>query len=425
MPLHVRILVSMVLGFVAGLIAVNFDAGWLIVDWVKPFGTIFINLLKMIAAPLIIVSLVKGISDMRDLGRLSALSGRTFALIVFTTMASVALGLVLVNVIRPGEAIDEATRSKLLAASADAAAGGIAVAEQAKKQGPLQPIIDLVPDNIFAAAANNAAMLQVIVFVMLFGVALVMTPAEKSTPVKAFFDGLNDVVMRVIELVMHTAPIGVFALLAALVAETPSWDVFEALLWYSLCVFLGQVILTFVFYPALVWTFAGVGYSHFFRCMAPAQLLAFSTSSSAATLPVTMECVRDRLGVDEEVASFVLPIGATINKNGTSLFMAVAAVFIAQTLGIELTMGDQLTILFMATLASIGTASVPSAGIVMLVIVLGSVNVPEQGIALILTVDRVLDMCRTVPNITDDAAVAVLVAKSTGRMASPNTTSGE
>lgn len=404
----------MVLGVIAGAIAVSLGASWFIVEWVKPFGTIFINLLKMIAVPLIIASLIKGVSDMRDLGRLSSLGGRTVALFLCTTVASVALGLVLVNLIRPGYAIDETTRAKLLEASADVAAGKIAVAEQTKEQGYLQPIVDLVPDNIFAAATNNTAMLQVIVFVLLFGVALVMTPEEKSAPVKAFFDGLNDVVMRLIDLIMLAAPIGVFALLAALVAETPSWDVFMALLYYSLTVMLGLAILVFVFYPALAYTFAGVKYGHFFRCLAPAQLLAFSTSSSAATLPVTMECVQEHLGVDEEVASFVLPIGATVNMDGTSLYQGIAAVFIAQTLGIDLSIGDQLSILLTATLASIGTAAVPSAGIVMLVIVLGTLGIPEQGIALIFAVDRVLDMSRTVANITSDATVATIVAKSVG-----------
>lgn len=419
MPLHVRILLGMALGVVVGAIAVALGGAWLIVDWVKPFGVIFINLLKVIAVPLIIASLIKGVSDMRDLGRLSALGGRTVALYLMTTVVSVSLGLVVVNLIRPGLAIDEATRTKLLEASADMAAGKIAIAEQTKEQGPLQPLMDLVPDNVFAAASSNTSMLQVIVFVLLFGVALVLTPEEKSGPVKAFFDGLNEVVLRLIDLIMLAAPLGVFALLAALVAETPSWDVFRALLYYGLCVLAGLAILIFGFYPTLVRVFAGVKYGDFFRGLAPAQLLAFSTSSSAATLPVTMERVEEHLGVDEEVTSFVLPIGATVNMDGTSLYQAVAAVFIAQAFGIDLTLGDQLSIVLTATLASIGTAAVPSAGIVMLVIVLGTIHVPEQGIALIFAVDRVLDMSRTVANITSDATVATLVAKSTGLLHSP------
>ncbi|TWT96689.1 Proton glutamate symport protein [Botrimarina colliarenosi] len=418
MPLHVRILIGMALGLVVGAIAVAFGGAWLITDWVKPFGTVFINSLKMIAVPLIVASLVKGVSDMRDLGRLSALGGRTVALYLFTTVVSVSLGLVVVNVVQPGLAIDQATREKIQAGSADAAASKIELARQTQEQGPLQPLIDLVPENVFAASASNGSMLQVICFVLLFGVALVLTPEEKSAPVKAFFDGLNDVVLRLIDLIMLAAPVGVFALLAALVAETPSWDVFQALMLYSLCVVLGLSLLIFGFYPALAVLFAGKGYAEFFKALGPAQLLAFSTSSSAATLPATMERTEEHLGVDEEVTSFVLPIGATVNMDGTSLYQAVAAVFICQVGGIHLTLGDQLSIVLTATLASIGTAAVPSAGIVMLVIVLGTLRVPEeqiaQGIALIFAVDRVLDMYRTVANVTSDATVATLVAKSVG-----------
>ncbi|MEO0531263.1 MAG: dicarboxylate/amino acid:cation symporter [Planctomycetota bacterium] len=420
MPLHVRILIGMALGLVAGGIAVAVGAEWLIVDWVKPFGTIFINALKMIAVPLIVASLVKGVSDMRDLGRLSALGGRTVGLYLTTTVVAVSLGLLVVNVVRPGLAIDEATRNQLAEANASDAAGKIAIATETKEQGPLQPLIDLVPQNVFGSMTDNGAMLQVIFFVILFGVGLVLTPDEKAEPVKAVFDGLNEVILRLIDLIMLAAPIGVFALLAALVAETPSWDVFQALMLYGLCVVAGLGLLIFGFYPGLVMLFTEKRYAEFFRAMAPAQLLAFSTSSSAATLPVTMERVEEHLGVDEEVASFVLPIGATVNMDGTSLYQAVAAVFIAQAFGIELTLGDQLSIVVTATLASIGTAAVPSAGIVMLVIVLGTINVPEEGIALIFAVDRVLDMCRTVANVTGDATVSTLVAQSVGLLGEPH-----
>lgn len=419
MPLHVRILIGMALGLVVGAFAVWLEGAWLVVDWIKPFGQIFINALKMIAVPLILASLVKGVSDMRDLGRLSALGGRTVALYLFTTVVAVSLGLMVVNVVGPGLAIDEATRNQLAEANAGAAAGKIALAAETKEQGPLQPLVDLVPENVFAAAGDNGSMLQVIFFVILFGVGLVLTPDEKAAPVKAFFDGLNEVILKLIDLIMLAAPVGVFALLAALVAETPSWDVFRALLLYSVCVVAGLAVLVLGFYPGLVVAFTDKGYGEFFRAIAPAQLLAFSTSSSAATLPVTMERVEEHLGVDEEVASFVLPIGATVNMDGTSLYQAIAAVFIAQAFGIELTLSDQLAIVLTATLASIGTAAVPSAGIVMLVIVLGTINVPEEGIALIFAVDRVLDMCRTIANVTGDATVATLVAKSVGLLGEP------
>lgn len=419
MPLHYRILLGMALGVVAGALAVWAGAEGLVVDWIKPFGQIFINALKMIAVPLIVASLIKGVSDMRDLGRLSALGGRTVGLYLLTTVCAVTIGLLVVNVVQPGRVIDEATRQSLADASQGAADAKIQDARKVEEQGPLQPLVDVVPDNVFGAAANNGAMLQVIFFVILFGVGLVLTPDEKAAPVKAFFDGLNEVILRLIDLIMLAAPLGVFALLAALVAETPSWDVLKALTLYSLCVVAGLSVLIFAFYPGLVVAFTGMRYGEFFRGISPAQLLAFSTSSSAATLPVTMERTEEHLGVDEEVTSFVLPIGATVNMDGTSLYQAVAAVFIAQALGIELTLGDQLSIVVTATLASIGTAAVPSAGIVMLVIVLGQIGVPEEGIALIFAVDRVLDMCRTVANVTGDATVATLVAKSTGLLHEP------
>ena len=420
MPLHWRILIGMLLGVALGALAVSMGLEWFVVDWIKPFGTIFINALKMIAVPLIIASLIKGVSDMRDLSKLSSMGGRTVALYLCTTVVSVTLGLVIVNIVQPGNVIDETIRQQLAETYKGDAAGKIALATETKAQGPLQPLIDIVPSNLFAAASGNGNMLQVIFFVILFGVGLILTPDDKAAPVKAFFDGLNEVILKLIDLIMLAAPFGVFALLAALVAETPSWDVFRALLLYSLCVVAGLAILILGFYPALVVLGTGRSYTSFFRGISPAQMLAFSTSSSAATLPVTMERVEEHLGVDEEVASFVLPIGATVNMDGTSLYQAVAAVFIAQAFGMDLTLYDQLAIVLTATLASIGTAAVPSAGIVMLVIVLGTIGVPEEGIALIFAVDRVLDMCRTIANVTGDATVAMLIAKSVGKLGDPH-----
>lgn len=420
LALHWKILIGMAAGLLFGLLAASLGAEWLVIDWVKPFGTIFINSLKLIAVPLIIASLIKGVSDMEDIAKLSAMGGRTIALYLMTTVVAVTLGLLVVNLVGPGLAIDPETRDQLTAASQADAEGKIAIAQEQEKKGPLQPLIDLVPGNIFAAASDNGSMLQVIVFVVMFGVGLILVPKEKAKPVKDFFDGLNEVILKLIDLIMLAAPIGVFALLAALVVETPSWDVFQALILYSLCVIAGLAIMIFGFYPTLVRVFTGRSYRFFFQGIMPAQLLGFSTSSSAATLPVTMERVEEHLGVDEEVASFVLPIGATVNMDGTSLYQAVAAVFIAQAFGIELTLADQVSIVITATLASIGTAAVPSAGIVMLVIVLGTIKVPEAGIALIFAVDRVLDMSRTVANVTGDATVAMLVANSVGKLGEPH-----
>lgn len=420
LALHWKIIIGMVLGVIAGWIAIQFDGGKdLIVDWVKPFGTIFIKALKMIAVPLILASLIKGITDLRDISKLSKMGGRTIITYIITTVIAVTLGLGLVNIIQPGSGITEETREQLKAESAGAANAKIEMATQQQDAGPLQALIDLVPDNIFGAAADNGNMLQVIFFAIFFSVGLILIPEEKSKPVKQFFDGLNDIVLKMIDLLMLYAPIGVFGLLAALVAEAPNRDLFIALLSYSFTLLLGLFILIFLFYPMVVKIFTGKSYRFFLNGIAPAQLLAFSTSSSAATLPVTMERVQEHLGVDEEVASFVLPIGATVNMDGTSCYQAVAAVFIAQAYGLDLDLSTQLGIVMTASLASIGAAAVPSAGLVMLVIVLGQAGIPVEGLALIIAVDRPLDMVRTVTNVTGDATVAMLVANKLGKLGKP------
>ncbi len=410
----------MLFGVIAGLIAVQFPGGnSFIINWVKPFGTIFINALKLIAIPLIIASLIKGISDLKDISKLSQMGGRTIAIYLVTTFFAVSTGLILVNLIKPGGLVKEETRNILMDNFADDASGKIIMAESQQEAGPLQPLVDLVPSNLFGALQDNGSMLQVIFFVLLFGIGLILVDPRRAKPVKDFFDGLNEVILKLIDLIMLAAPYGVFALLAALVAESPTPDIFKALIGYSLTVLLGLSVLVFVLYPTLVKVFTGKNPLEFYRAISPAQLLAFSTSSSAATLPVTMERVEEHLGVEKDVASFVLPIGATINMDGTSLYQAVAAVFIAQTFGMDLALGAQIGIVLTATLASIGTAAVPSAGMVMLVIILGQAGIPEAGLALIFAVDRPLDMCRTVANVTGDATVALLVGKSLGRIGPP------
>lgn len=426
LALHWKIIIGMILGIVVGLMAVNLggQAGAdFVVDWIKPFGSIFINALKLIAVPLIIASLLKGVSDLQDLTRLSSLGGRTIVLYLITTAVAVTLGLTLASVAGPGQGIDKADRDQLIAAFADEAAPKIAEAQKQQERGPLEPLVDLVAENLFEASANNKAMLQVIVFVLFFGIGMLLVPPDKSKPVKDFFDGLNEVILKLIDLIMLAAPIGVFALMAALIAQTPSWDIFWALIKYCACVVLGLGLMIFVFYPLLVVTFTGRGYGWFFRGLSPAQFLAFSTSSSAATLPVTMERVEEHLGVDEEVASFVLPIGATVNMDGTSLYQAVAAVFICQAFDHTLTLTQLAGIAFTCILASIGTAAVPSAGVVMLVVVLGQIKADVDlvpAVALILGVDRILDMLRTVANVTSDATVSMLVAKSVGKLGEPH-----
>ena len=420
LALHWQIIIGMIAGLVLGVLFLQFDWGKaFVIDWIKPFGTIFINSLKLIAIPLIIASLIKGVSDLNDISQLSKLGSRTIGLYLFTTVIAISLGLVLVNVVKPGSFISESTRTEMMQSFAVEADTRIASAEQTKETGPLQALIDVIPDNIVAAASSNGNMLQIIFFVIFFGIGMILIEPEKSHPVKAFFDGLNEVILKMIDLIMLLAPYGVFALLATLMVEAPSPDVFLALGAYAFTVVLGLVILIFVFYPTLVKVFAGIGYKEFLNGISPAQLLAFSTSSSAATLPVTMERVEEHLGVEKDVVAFVCPVGATINMDGTSLYQGVAAVFIAQVFGNDLTFADQLTIVLTAALASIGTAAVPGAGILMLVIVLESVGVNPAGIALIFAVDRPLDMIRTAVNVTSDATVAILVGKSLNKLKDP------
>jgi Na+/H+-dicarboxylate symporter len=369
--------------------------------------------------PLILASLIKGVSDLKDISKLSKMGGKTIMIYIATTVIAVSIGLLLVNVIRPGDSISEETRKDLVENYADNTQKYKEAAKNQKESGPLQALVDLVPSNIIGAAGSNKNMLQVIFFAIFFGVGMILIPEEKSAPVKAFFDGFNEVILKMIDLIMLAAPYGVFALLAALVAEAPSADLFKALGWYAFTVILGLMTMILI-YMALVFFFTGKSPKFFINGISPAQLLAFSTSSSAATLPVTMERVTEHLGVEEEVSSFVLPIGATINMDGTSLYQAVAAIFIAEAFGMDLTFGVQLGIIATATLASIGSAAVPGAGMVMLVIVLAQAGIPEAGLALIFAIDRPLDMIRTTVNVTGDATVSMLIAKSEGMLHEPH-----
>ena len=419
LALHWKILIGMGLGVAFALVMTNFDFGKeFIKDWIKPFGTIFINSLKLIAIPLILAALIKGVSDLKDISKLSKMGGRTIAIYIVTTVIAVSVGLVLVNLIKPGNSISDKTRTELVDGYSDNTKKYKDQASKQEESGPLQALVDLVPQNIFAAATSNRNMLQVIFFAVFFGIGPILIPEEKGKTVKSFFDGFNEVILKMVDLIMLAAPYGVFALLAALIAESPSVDLFKALAWYALTVVLGLALMI-VIYNILVFVFTKKRPSFFMKAISPAQLLAFSTSSSAATLPVTMERVTEHIGVEEEVASFVLPIGATINMDGTSLYQAVAAVFIAQAFGMDLSFGTQLGIIATATLASIGSAAVPGAGMVMLVGVLGYAGIPEAGLALIFAVDRPLDMCRTVVNVTGDAAVSMLVAMSIGKLGVP------
>jgi len=426
LELHWQILIGMLLGLAFGFAMLQVDGGAEFVGkWIKWFGTIFVKLLKLIAIPLILASLIKGISDLKDISKFANIGIRTIIIYVFTTIIAITIGLTLVNTFQPGEGVSAETIARLTETYANDSAvqSKITEASRQRESGPMQFIVDMVPENAVASLSNNKLMLQVIFFAIFLGLSMLLIGEKKAKPLKDFFDSLNEVVLKMVDLIMLTAPVAVFALLANVVVSSSDPDLLYALLYYSLVV-IGGLLLMIVFYLIVVGTIIKKNPFWFLKQISPAQLLAFSTSSSAATLPVTMERVEEHIGVDKEVSSFVLPVGATINMDGTSLYQAVAAVFIAQALDFDLTFADQLTIVLTALLASIGSAAVPGAGMVMLVIVLESIGFPAEklaiGLALIFAVDRPLDMCRTVINVTGDATVAMLVAKSVGKLGDPH-----
>jgi Na+/H+-dicarboxylate symporter len=423
LPLHTQIIIGLILGLAVGLIVVKFGIpSGFISDYIKPVGTVFITALKMIAVPLVLASLIVGVSNLGDITKLSRIGGKTILTYLFTTALSVSLGLVLVNIFIPGKSLPSETREKLMGLYNETAGTKSMQAEELQSQSPLQPLVDMVPENVFQAAAANESMLQIVFFAIIAGIALIRIPKAKAAPVVAFFDGLNDVIIEIVGFIMIIAPYGVFALMASLIVDITgdnpdsAVELLLALLKYSLVVLGGLFLMILLFYPMILKVFTKVKYMDFFKAIRPAQLLAFTTSSSSATLPVTMRQVEKEIGVSEEISSFVLPLGATINMDGTSLYQGVAAVFIAQALGFDLSISQQLMIVLTATLASIGTAGVPGAGIIMLIIVLESIGVPSAGIALILAPDRILDMFRTVVNVTGDAMVCTVVASTEGEL---------
>ena len=417
LALHWKIIIGMFFGIVYGIFANNMGYNNFTTDWIKPWGIIFVNLLKLIAVPLVFASLIKGVASLSDISRLSKIGSRTVMLYLFSTVISVTIGLFFVNTIKPGDSFSEEKKIELREKYSSKADLKINDANNLKNNGPLQFIVDVVPVNIINSASENKNMLQIIFFAILFGIAIIVIPDAKTEYVRGFFDGVNEIILYMVDLIMRFAPYGVFALLASLVVDFgASIDLFLALGYYSLTVSVGLLLMIFVVYPLLLKLFTKVNYFSFFKAISPAQMLAFSTSSSAATLPVTMDRCENNVGVSKEVSSFVLPLGATINMDGTSLYQAVAAVFIAQAFGYDLDLSAQLTIVLTATLASIGAAAVPGAGMVMLVIVLSSIGIDPEGIALIFAVDRILDMLRTVVNVTGDATVATIVASSDNQL---------
>ena len=412
MQLHWKIIIGLVLGTIYGIAsAVN---GWsdFTSDFISPFGTIFLNLLKLIAVPLVVSSLITGVASLSDTTKLSRIGWKTIALYISTTAVAVSIGLILVNALQPGSLVPDNFQETLSEEYRNTAASKQDLANSVQNnRGPLQPLVDMVPSNMFSAASNNSNMLQIVFISIIFGIALIGIDRKFSQPVLAFLEGINQMIIKLVEMIMYFAPYGVFALIAKTISSVSGdvsqiGSILSALLFYMGVVVLGLFIHMGITYLTILKMFTNMDLKHFFKSMAPVQLLAFSTSSSGATLPVTMKRCEKDLGVSEEISSFVLPLGATINMDGTALYQGVAAVFIAQAIGMDLTFADQFTIVATAVLASIGTAAVPGAGIIMLVIILEAINVPSQGIALILGVDRILDMIRTATNVTGDATIA-------------------
>ena len=412
MQLHWKIIIGLLLGVVYGIAsAIN---GWteFTSNFVSPFGTIFLNLLKLIAVPLVVSSLITGVASLSDTRKLSRIGMKTILLYIGTTAVAVSIGLVLVNLLEPGSAIPDSFQETLSTEYIEKAADKKSAADSVQKgRGPLQPLVDMVPSNIFSAASNNSNMLQVVFISIIFGISLIGIDRKFSKPVLDFLEGINQLIIKLVEMIMYFAPYGVFALIAKTISSVSGdisqiSSILSALLFYMGVVIAGLFMHMSITYISILKIFTNISLKHFFKSIGPVQLVAFSTSSSGATLPVTMKRCEKDLGVSEEISSFVLPLGATINMDGTALYQGVAAVFIAQAVGMDLTFADQFTIVATAVLASIGTAAVPGAGIIMLVIILEAINVPSEGIALILGVDRILDMIRTTTNVTGDATIA-------------------
>lgn len=418
LALHTQILIGMTLGLGFGMVAIQFPVlSDFAIDFIKPLGTIFIKGLKMVAVPLVLASLVLAVSNIQDVAKLSRLGGKTLGIFILTTVISITLGLTAVHLIKPGNKLSPDTRDELMAAYGEDVSGRIGNL-QPEGQSPLQPLVNMVPDNVFGSMIANNTMLQVVFVALIIGLAILSIPKEKTKTVQQFFDGINEIFIRIVQFIMVLSPYGVFALMIGLIVDLAggnpdrALELLNALLWYILTVVIGLGLMMTVVYPILIQGFSKIKYFQFFKGMRPAMLLGFSTSSSTATLPVTMERVEKHLGVSEEVSSFVLPLGATINMNGTSLYQGVSALFIAQAFGIDLSFTAQLTIVLTATLAAIGTAGVPGAGLLMLIVVLEAVGIPAAGIALIMAPERLLDMIRTMVNISGDASVSVVVAST-------------
>ncbi|MCB0701677.1 MAG: dicarboxylate/amino acid:cation symporter [Candidatus Kapaibacterium sp.] len=375
--------------------------------YIKPVGDLFIRLLSFLAIPLVISTLIVGAASLTDFKKLGRIGIKTFSLYLLTTTIAITIGLGLANIISPGTRIDPQSKERLMSSFQEESA------EKAVETLDISIVdffVEIVPKNPFDAISNGN-MLQIVFLAVIFGITLTLIEKSKRETVLKFFDGVSDTMIKMVDLFMLIAPYGVFALIAATIADF-GFEILTTLIWYIVAVILGLFVQTYVVYGSLLKFLGKASLKDFFLNIRNAQAIGFSTSSSAATLPITLDCVENKMNTNKEIAGFVLPLGATINMDGTALYQGVAAVFIAQVYGFDLTVVEQMTIVLTAVLASVGTAPVPGVGIIMLVMILNAINIPAQGIALILGVDRILDMLRTITNVTGDAAVAVTVANT-------------
>lgn len=413
-PLYLQILLAMVIGALSGYLFLIAGFPTLVTDWIKPWGTIFIRLLKLIAVPLVFISLLKGVSQMGDMARLTRLGLKTISTYIVTTLIAVSLGMAMVSLIRPGSFLPGDKTAALNQEYQNNLNEKVQQAGVLKETGPLQFVVDIIPENLAMAATDNSKMLQIIFVALVAGIALIAVGKEKSAPLMPVIDATNTVILKIVDFIMLYAPVGVFALMAGMVTDfAGDTSIFASLGMYALTVVLTLGIIAFLIYPLAVQLLAGYPGKDFLKGLFPIQLLAFSTSSSAATLPFTMEQSQKKLGISEETASFVFPVGATINMDGTSAYQAVSILFIAQLYGIDLSVAQLISILLLTVLASIGTPGVPGGSIVMTVMVLSSVGIPTEGLVIILGIDRPLDMLRTVVNVSGDVFVAKFMDKKT------------
>ena len=412
-PLYILILVGMAAGIIIGFVAVKAGGTQIINDWVKPFGEVFMRLLKFIAIPLILISLIKGVANLGTVSSLSKLGLKTILIYISTTVVAIAIGLTLAKTICPGKVVSNESVAELKAKYDTAAAEKSMEATLVEDKGPLDFIVNIVPDNFTGAMSSNGNMLAVIFAALFFGIAILLVGKEAAAPLMKVVDSIDTVILKAVDIIMKYAPIGVAALMAGMVSDTAGdAKLIGALGLYALTVIAGLILIALVFYPLLIKFFSKIPVRKFLREMVPVQLLAFSTSSSASTLPLNMETAHKKLGISEKTVSFVLPVGMTVNMDGASCYQAVAAVFIAQVLGIDLGWQELLILVATTTISSIGTPAIPGGSIVIMVMVLTSIGIPPEGLALILGLDRPLDMLRTVVNVTGDAVVAALVDRT-------------